>query len=55
MKNKKNLTGLIFAVVFFMLSISKLYKGEYIDGLFYIVAVIGFLMLYFNSNVKKFD
>lgn len=53
MKNKSNLTGLIFAVLFFILSIPKFYKKEYMDGVFCIVAVIGFLLIYFASNVKK--
>ncbi|NKF05720.1 hypothetical protein J1C67_16695 [Clostridium gasigenes] len=55
MKNKNNLTSLIFAVLFFILSIPRFYKNEYIDGLFYIFAVIGFSLMYFASNSKKIN
>lgn len=55
MKYKHNLIGVIFATLFFILSMLKFYKNDYIDGVFYIVAVIGFLLLYFASNYKKFN
>lgn len=45
MKYKHNVIGLIFAVLFFILSILKLYKKDYSDGLFCIIAVIGFLLM----------
>ena len=53
MMSKHNFVGLIFAILFFILSIPKFYKKDYIDGIFYIIAVIGFLFLYFASNNKK--
>jgi hypothetical protein len=53
MKNKNNFTSLIFGLLFFILSIPKFYKKEYIDGLFYIVAFVGFLLMHFAINSSK--
>lgn len=53
MKYRNNLTGVIFAILFLILSMMQFYKKDYIDGLFCIVAVTGFLLIYFSSNYKK--
>ncbi|TCT15618.1 hypothetical protein EDC18_103326 [Natranaerovirga pectinivora] len=50
--NKSALPSLIFAVVFLMICVLRFNANNWIDTGFYILAVIGFMIMFFSSNRK---
>lgn len=53
MKNKSNLSSILVSILFFILSISKLFNKEYILGVACILIAVANLIVYFRSNSKK--
>lgn len=50
---KRNITGLIFAIVFLAIAISRWNDTQTIDHVFYLLAVAGFILLWAFSRLKK--
>ncbi|MBM7616414.1 hypothetical protein JOC73_002997 [Alkaliphilus hydrothermalis] len=50
--NKSALPSLIFAIAFLMIGVLRFNINNWIDTGFYILAVIGFMIMFFNTNRK---
>ena len=50
--NKSALPSLIFAVLFLMICVIRFNENNWIDTGFYILAVIGFMIMFFSANRK---
>ncbi|PRR82428.1 hypothetical protein [Clostridium vincentii] len=55
MKNKSNLSSILIAILFLVLTISKILNKEYILGGICILVAVANLIVYFRSNAKKSD
>jgi protein-S-isoprenylcysteine O-methyltransferase Ste14 len=52
MKTRSNIGGLIFAALFSVFAFERFYLKQYMDGAFFVLAVAGFLLLYFAQAQK---
>ena len=50
--NKSAIPSLIFAVLFLVLEIIRFDKNNLVDSIFYFIAIIGFIIMFFIANKR---